>query len=244
MNDHTHIRATSGISAPRGFTLIELLVVIAVIALLASLLFPITKALNRTKIKNRAKGELTQIETCIESYKAKLGFYPPDTASGDRRFLTNQLYFELAGTDALLDPRGTVRSFKTLDGASEILPAETQSMFGTQMFMNSSKSGGSDDEQKGVNFLVGIRDTQLVELKGRNQNSIRFLVSSVPWPNGLGGDPWPYRPGVNPWRYVSSAPIHNSTSYDLWVDVVIDGKTNRICNWSKDPVIVGTLQYQ
>jgi hypothetical protein len=43
---------------------------------------------------------------------------------------------------------------------------------------------------------------------------------------------------VNVIRYVSSNPTNNPTSYDLWVDLLIGGKTNRVSNWSKDPQIV------
>jgi hypothetical protein len=45
---------------------------------------------------------------------------------------------------------------------------------------------------------------------------------------------------MNPIRYNSSSPTNNPNSYDLWIDVVIDGKTNRISNWSKERVIVST----
>src|SRR5438093_12291165 len=61
-----------------AFTLIEMLVVIAVITILAAMIFPITRAVNRTKVRSRAQAELTQIESAIELYKAKHGFYPPD----------------------------------------------------------------------------------------------------------------------------------------------------------------------
>jgi len=64
---------------PPAFTLIELLVVIAVISILASMMFPIGKALNRIKMKGRALAEMTQIETAIQSYKAKLGTFLPIT---------------------------------------------------------------------------------------------------------------------------------------------------------------------
>src|SRR5437016_13796989 len=63
----------------RAFTLIELLVVIAVIAILAALIIPITAAVNRAKVLSRSRGELANIETAIEDYKATRGFYPPDT---------------------------------------------------------------------------------------------------------------------------------------------------------------------
>ena len=47
-------------------------------AILAALIFPVTAAVNKNKIRSRAKAELNQIVTGIESYKTKLGHYPPD----------------------------------------------------------------------------------------------------------------------------------------------------------------------
>ena len=107
-----------------GFTLIELLIVIAIIALLASMVFPITKALNRTKLRNRARGELAQLQTAIDAYKAKYGIYPPDNfyKVGNKEILSpriNQLYFELFGTER--NPDG---SWKTLDGGAQISPGK------------------------------------------------------------------------------------------------------------------------
>ena len=42
---------------------------------------------------------------------------------------------------------------------------------------------------------------------------------------------------LNPWRYVSSNPTNNPGEFDLWVDIIVGGKTNRICNWSDKPPI-------
>ena len=43
---------------------------------------------------------------------------------------------------------------------------------------------------------------------------------------------------INPFRYVSSNPTNNTSTFDLWVDVIVGGKTNRISNWSDKPEIV------
>jgi hypothetical protein len=37
---------------------------------------------------------------------------------------------------------------------------------------------------------------------------------------------------ANPWRYNSSSPTNNPGAYDLWIQLVINGKTNLVCNWS------------
>src|SRR5260221_3678739 len=95
----------------RGFTLIELLVVIAIIAILAAMVIPISGAVSVFKTKSRTKAELAEIETAIESYKAKLGHYPPDNSGNPA---LNQLYYELVGTT------NDGRAFRTLDGDSSL----------------------------------------------------------------------------------------------------------------------------
>src|ERR1017187_9967465 len=80
---------------PRAFTLIELLIVVSVIALLAALTFPAVRAARLSVMRARARSEMTQIETAIERYKDKLGYYPPDNATN---WAMNQLYYELLGT--------------------------------------------------------------------------------------------------------------------------------------------------
>ncbi|MEI9963171.1 MAG: hypothetical protein WDM76_19275 [Limisphaerales bacterium] len=63
---------------------------------------------------------------------------------------------------------------------------------------------------------------------------VKLLVCTVNDPN--------YKPlgqlDVNPWRYNSANPTNNPGSFDLWVDILVRGKTNRISNWSKQPQIV------
>src|SRR6266516_2263128 len=78
-----------------GFTLIEMLVVISIIGVLAALLIGVYPAIQEKRIRARVKVELTGVETAIESYKEKKGFYPPDGPKG-----TNwpQLYYELTAT--------------------------------------------------------------------------------------------------------------------------------------------------
>src|SRR5438105_6095650 len=89
-NSENRTRATV-----RAFTLVEMLVVIAVIAILAAMIFPVTKAVNRNKMRSKAKAELASIKDAIDGYKVKLGHYPPDNPDDPRR---NQLFYELLGT--------------------------------------------------------------------------------------------------------------------------------------------------
>ena len=40
---------------------------------------------------------------------------------------------------------------------------------------------------------------------------------------------------INPWRYNPVDPTNNPTSYDLWVDITVGNRTERISNWSDKP---------
>lgn len=217
----TNIRASR--RAARGaFTLIELLVVIAIIAILAALIFPAAGAIKRRATITKVQAELKQVTTFIDLYKEKLSFYPPDNPNNP---MTNQLYFELAGTtNTYLNPPGA-SGFRTLDGSAEILTTSIPSTFGGSGFVNISRGGG-DDSTPAKDFLKGIKPRQYAEIAPK----VRVLTCSVLWPGDV----------INPWRYMSSAPTNNPGSYDLWVDVLIAGKTNRISNWSQQPQLVAT----
>lgn len=234
-------RARAGGS--RAFTLVELLIVIAIIAILAALVFPITKAVNRTKLRSRAKAEMEQIATAIDSYKAKLGFFPPDNTTN---VSYHQLYYELAGT-TLQGPAGG-QFYQTLDNSSDSGARLNTASF-AQYFpigdrpvrglMNSGAAGAGDEVRSAAGFLKGIKANQ-IGLVQSGGGPVRVLVCTVQWPYQAAGQwqPIPSAPALNPWRYNSTNPTNNPGSYELWTDIIIDGKTNRICNWSKDPLIV------
>ena len=45
--------------------------------------------------------------------------------------------------------------------------------------------------------------------------------------------------GSSPFGYVTSSQWQNNpNTFDLWVDVIVGGKTNRISNWRDDPELV------
>ena len=232
----------------RAFTLIELLVVIAIIATLAALIIPVSHIVGKVRRIKVAQGELGQIQLAIETYKAKTGFYPPDNVSGSGYVnpVTNQLYYELEGT--VLTNISGLNTYVTLDGNSQLAAGSFIATYGpgttVRGFMNSSQSRHSSDEAAAaVNFLKGLRDNQIGQLKLANNATPRILVCSVPWANDSTA-PISYSaapqqpPNLNPWRYVSTNPTNNPGSYDLWVDVLISGQTYRISNWSKQPQVV------
>jgi prepilin-type N-terminal cleavage/methylation domain-containing protein len=216
-----------------AFTLIELLVVIAVIGILAALIFPITGALKKKRMITVAQAELAEVETAIDAYKSKYGTYPPDNPGSP---LINPLYFELEGTT-----NNGSGYYQTLDGSGQISSGQFAGLFGAGVngFVNTSASAkGSDDKGVAVNFLKDLKPNQIGQWIFGTRTNNAILVCSVQWDN-VSTQPLPSPPaernGLNPWRYVSSHPTNNPASYDLWVDILIAGKTYHISNWSKQP---------
>ena len=187
-------------------------------AILAGLIIPITGAVNAAKKRNRAKTELNQIAHMVESYKLKLNVYPP---SANDSTPTNvpypPLYYELAGT------RLNNGTFATLDGNSSITAPNVQAMFGIAGFQNVSQGGG-DEGTAAQNFTKGsLQGSQFLEVNAGGTFAI--LGSSVEGPvmlSSLTGRK------INPIGYNSANPTNSPKTYDLWLDIVVRGKTERI----------------
>jgi prepilin-type N-terminal cleavage/methylation domain-containing protein len=211
---------------PRAFTLIELLVVISVIGILAAMIFPALSAVDSAKKRSKARAELVQVESAIALYKTKLGTYPPDNPNNNA--VSNALYFELVGST---NSNGT---FSTLDGSAQAGSVALNATFGVGGIANCAQGGGDEAHPAGK-FLRGLKPSQ----SGEIVPGIRLLLCSVPWQTD-NNYPLAGHPTWNPFRYNASHPTNNPTSFDLWVDILIRGKTNRICNWSDKPLIVGT----
>jgi prepilin-type N-terminal cleavage/methylation domain-containing protein len=206
-----------------GFTLIELLIVIAIIAILAAMVIPISGAVNRNKIKAKARVELEQVATAIELYKTKLGHYPPDNPGNPA---TNQLYFELLGTTF------TNGIYTTLDGTALVRASDLGAIFGGTPprvggIINCNQGTGGDEGRTATSFVNGFKPGEVFTLPAPSGDTFKILVAALPSTAG--------RP-ISPISYVSSSPTNNPNSFDLWVDFVINGKTNRVSNWNKEPI--------
>ncbi|PIT92185.1 MAG: hypothetical protein COU08_03820 [Candidatus Harrisonbacteria bacterium CG10_big_fil_rev_8_21_14_0_10_42_17] len=70
-------------SKNRGFTLIELLIVVAIIGLLASVVLIGLGGFRSTGRDARRSADLRQIQTALELYFARCGFYPGDLNCGN-----------------------------------------------------------------------------------------------------------------------------------------------------------------
>lgn len=227
-----------------AFTLIELLVVIAIIAVLAGLTFPVLKSVKAAQYKKVARAELERIETALEGFKAKYGVYPPSnqndnggyTSKNQDRAQFSQLYYELSGVT-----HDTVKqTFTTLDGVTTISESGYKSAYGVGGVINTTQ-GGSEDGTVAQNFLPDLKPNQLSDLITNNLIKTTEIITTV------GGPDKTYHPmgpqassDLNPFRYVYPG-VHNPQSYDLWVQIVISGKTNLICNWNKQVQINSPL---
>lgn len=213
-----------------AFTLIELLVVIAIVAILAALIFPATGAIKKNAMRKRAAGDLQAVELAINNYKAQLGHFPPDNPDDTNTWI-NQLYYELLGS------KFDNITYTPESGQGALQVAQLNAFFGgTKVggFVNATKGGG-EDSPVAKSYLTGLKPTQyLLVQQGGVQGMV--LGTTVKGPVMLtdGGDKT-----INPFRYSISGPNRrNREGFDLWVDILIGGKTNRISNWSDTHEIV------
>ena len=216
-----------------GFTLIELLVVISIIGVLAAFVITVGKGVARTKYISVAKSEMAAIETGLESYKADHGFYPPSNPNTNSiNYLVNPLYFELEGVIptnvATVNP-----SYTTLDGVQTVSSNQLTARFGLNGLVNCARGSG-EDAVPAKTYLHDLKANQV----GTN-NNVAILITSV------GGPDQNYQPlkapNFNPWRYSSVNPTNNPGSYDLYVQLQINGKKYLVCNWSKQNAINSPL---
>jgi prepilin-type N-terminal cleavage/methylation domain-containing protein len=209
-----------------AFTLMELLVVISIIAILAALIFPVGAALKNKAALKKARTQLKEVEALIARYKTRFGYYPPDhpTAVGVNPYY-NSLYFELVGSTR----SGAVGNYTytSLDGAVTISEADCQSDLGVGGILNCTKSSG-EESKPAEKLLVQLKPNQYYQYT-RNTSTIRLLVCSVLLPEN--GPEIITGTRVNPWAYIKNG-TNNPGGFDLWVDVIVGGKTNRIGNWN------------
>jgi prepilin-type N-terminal cleavage/methylation domain-containing protein len=240
-------------SSPRAnthsaFTLIELLIVISIIAVLAALLMPVAAAIEKKSIIQQAQSERDQIETAIDRYHANYGFYPPGNAyttpSNLSPALTNQLYYELVGTTNLGSATST--DFLTLDERLTNTGPSAQAIFGVGGFMNCSRASGSDEDSRPAqSFLPALKPGQfaVITTTAGGGNVFGALCSGAnadPTYEPLPGNTTGTGRNANPWRYLYPG-INNPKTYDLWLQIVVGGKTNLICNWKDTPQINASL---
>jgi prepilin-type N-terminal cleavage/methylation domain-containing protein len=223
MNKTKPTRSRSG-----AFSLMELLLVITVIGILAGFTLAVMPGIKRQQNLKVARGEMEVLQLALDNYKAKYGTYPPANANSS---MLNQLYYELSGTTF------NNNTFTTLDGVSQIPAANVNTAYGVGGFVNCTKGAG-EDAIVARNFLPNLKQRQFNTYVTNNGVRTTILITSV------GGPDDKYQPlnasDLNPFRYAYPG-TNNPNSYDLWVQLVMGGKTNLICNWSRQVIINSPL---
>ncbi|MFN0068221.1 MAG: CopG family antitoxin [Limisphaerales bacterium] len=219
-----------------AFTLIELLVVIAIIGVLAAMVVGLAAVAKGKRIEGRAKVELRQLETAIESYRSDFNTYPPDRllpAGSPFKVdpVRNPLFFELRGTT--VDAQGQFR----VPGDNEFWTSDQIfTLFGRKGFRNATAN--ADEPRRSY---VELREAQVrdVTLDGVRSKAI---VVAAPWPREvpnplLAGvpNPPPVVQALNPWRYVSTGPTNNPAGFDLWAEVYVGKERKVIANFAPRP---------
>lgn len=199
-------------SPARAFSLIEVLVVIAIIVVVAGLVVGLSTAATDRKNISRAQAERDRLVMWIESYKAKLGLYPPDNPLSPTR---HTLLYELAGATRNPPPADPV--YNTIFG--NVTSNNLYSAFGLTGVVNAS-----DDPTEIKRVLKDIKPDLLASLA---PNTLSLVVPI----DGPGGRP-------NPWHYLRGGKeragtntLHNPESFDLWVEIKVRGQTRIIGNW-------------
>ncbi len=167
------------------------------------------------------RGQRDTLVAAVASYKSDKGFYPPDHVIRRAPLVvdavTNQLLYELRGTiynptnETFCAPnseplkRDTLRGFFNVD---EIRNASISPKPPKDFITNSAGFGAWEaHDSPDVNVLKPTPDWE-----GADWNLLaRFDISA--------------------WRYISTGPVHNTNSFDLWVEIEHDGKKQVIGNW-------------
>lgn len=188
-----------------AFTLIELLVVIAVIAILAGLTVGVLPGIKQKKVRSTVKAQMVSLETAINNYKQKKGFYPTDNPG---KSAESGLFYELTGTDENTAPAEYIDVLGN-HIPTNMLPAK----FGVGGFLNS----GPEKQ----NFYSTMKQAAYGKIPGSSMPDLFMFVAPV---KGPGGAPIP-------WQYNSSSPTHNADSFDLWITIDLGKGPEEIGNW-------------
>jgi prepilin-type N-terminal cleavage/methylation domain-containing protein len=249
MNRAATNRESRGTTALSAFTLIELLVVISIIGVLAALIIPLSGVATTKMRIARVKAELNQYVTAIESYKAEVGSYPPDSFDGLRltdpgtyaditrdpisnEWLKHPRYNEWASTNALFyELTGAIftnrpaTGFKTLS-ENEFIPLAVY----TNHFKVSGLQNSARNRHDVPYKAFSIKAAQFAELASPTED-VEILNVPVPGPFEIIGK---NKKRLNPWRYdASTSKRHNKSGFDLWAEIIIGRKQDTIVigNW-------------
>lgn len=198
-----------------AFSLMELLVVIGIMILVAGMVVGLAGVVGEKKKISRTQVEREKLVTLIESYKTKIGVYPPQNPDPNNLGM-NTLIYELAG--AVIYPPATNPEYETPFGT---IDSNTLfSVFGVRGIINAST-----DPTEVKRLLKSLRPDQKAEIAPDTLS----LVVPIDGVNGQ-PNPWRYMTGTNA-ATVGTNILHNRESFDLWAEIDTGKKVITIGNW-------------
>ncbi len=180
-----------------------MLTVIAIIGILAGIIIAVLPAVSGAKVRKSVQAQMQQMITVIDHYKEVKGFYPPDNRNNN------------AGTGYYMTPL-----YYELIGGQPI----SVGPLGVAGVINTA------NERK--NFFPNVKENQYLEIDAGGSR-VRVLGVKTRGPLAAPFDdfcPWQYRVAPSDTQDPS---FHNPNSYDLWVEVLVNGERTKIGNWKE-----------
>lgn len=111
------------------------------------------------------------------------------------------------------------------DSARPPLYYELAGWSGTQQELDGVKTafgvdGFVNSKPEPKNFLANLKPRGYAAIPGRFPQTLVLAFPAI----GPAGE-------FNAWNYRSTRPTNNTETFDLWLDVILGGKTNTIGNW-------------
>ena len=204
----------------QAFTLIEMITVITIMAIIAALVVSMGQHASQEKKMRAVDAEKNRLITMIDSYFAKLNYYPPDNGALVSNTLNLSFYDALAATNPLIyeligatNTNTSLVVFNTSNNVS-VLPASTyQSIFNRGGIANG-------DTLEPHNFYQPGPSTKEYAAYYTNSNPyVCGVLVPVEFTNIQ---------VANFWHYDSSTTNrHNLGTYDLWAEFSIGSKGGR-----------------
>jgi len=209
-----------------AFTLIELLTVIAIMGIVAALVVTMGAAASQKKKIIAVEGDKNKLITMIDSYHAKLNYYPPDNgllanlqvanattrSTYEAYTATNPLLYELYGATNTNSGANLI-VFNSTTAAPDILTANYGKIF------NRGGIANGDASEPQNFFQPAPLPKEYAPYVAGNNTTLPICGLIVPAELVSGNT-------NNFWHYDSSSPNrHNMGSYDLWAEFYIGTKS-------------------
>jgi prepilin-type N-terminal cleavage/methylation domain-containing protein len=202
-----------------AFTLIELLTVIAIMAIIAALVVTMGQAAAQKKKTLAVEADKNKLMTMIDSYHAKLNYYPPDNGLLAANVSVPSLYEGYAATNPLVyELFGATNTNSGVNlivfNSSSAAPTIKSSDY-DKAFNRGGVANGDASEPQNF-FQPGPLPKEYAAYNTKSSPPICGLIVPADLVAGNTNNFWHYDS--------SSANRHNMDSYDLWAEFSIGAK--------------------